>query len=172
MNRNWMIKAGVCAAALGVVTVANAQTNGPSGVSARLGIFLPTGNAAKDLGNSWFGFGADYKLRKYAVGAPTEDTLSYLSVSADYYEKGDLRAIPVALNYNVRNGQLVYSAGLGVDFVRTFSDSTTGLSGQLGVTYEFANANAPTTPFFVQAKYYISSKSDLNGFGVYAGFRF
>lgn len=158
--------------ALGVAGAANAQTNGPTGISARIGVFFPTDDLAKDLGSTWFGFGADYKLNRFSVGAPTQSTLSYLSVSVDYYEKDDLRSIPIALNYNVRSGQIVYSAGLGVDFVRTFSDDTTGLGGQLGIAYEFSNSNSPSNPFFVQAKYFFSSKSDLNGFGVYAGFRF
>jgi hypothetical protein len=167
-----MVKSGLLVAALGVVAAADAQTTGPTGISGRIGIFFPTDSVASDLGSAWFAFGADYKLNRYSVDAPTADTLSFLSVSFDYYEKDDLRAIPIALNYNVRSGQIVWSAGIGVDFVRTFSDDSTGLGGQLGVTYEFANRNAPYNPFFVQAKYFLSSESDLNGFGVYAGFRF
>jgi hypothetical protein len=160
------------AVAVGAAGMANAQTNGPSGISARIGVFFPTDDFARNVGDQWFMFGADYKLNRYSVDAPTASTLSFLSISADYYEKDDLRAIPVALNYNVRSGQIVYSAGLGVDFVRIPSDNTIGLSGQLGITYEFANANAPVNPFFVQAKYFFSSKSELNGFGVFAGYRF
>jgi hypothetical protein len=172
MKRNWFVKVGVVAMAIGAAGAANAQTNGPSGFSARLGIFFPTNDLARDLGSTWFAFGGDYKLTRYSVDAPTRETLSYLSISADYYEKDDLRSIPIALNYNVRSGQIVWSAGIGVDFVRTFTDDTTGFGGQLGATYEFANTNAPNNPFFVQAKYFFSSKSDLNGFGVYAGYRF
>lgn len=173
MNTNWLVKMGVMSAILGVAGAANAQTNGPSGFSGRLGIFFPSDSLARDLGKTWFGFGADYKLNKVAVGAPTTETLSYLSISADYYEKSSRRAIPVALNYNVRSGQIVYSAGLGVDFVRPIvGRNDSGLSGQLGFTYEFANTNAPTNPLFVQAKYFFSSDSNLSGFGVYAGFRF
>ena len=172
MNRNWIAKAGVVAVALGVAGAASAQTNGPSGISARIGVFFPTDDLAKDLGKTWFGFGADYKITRYSVDAPTSDTLSYISISADYYEKGGTRSIPVAVNYNVRNGQLVWSAGLGVDFVRLPADNSLGLSGQLGATYEFKNGSAPYNPFFVQAKYFFSSKSELNGFGVYAGYRF
>jgi hypothetical protein len=172
MKKNWVLKAGVLVAAFGVVGAANAQTNGPTGISARIGVFFPTDDLARDLGSTWFAFGGDYKLNRIGVNSPNAETLSYLSISADYYEKDDLRSIPIALNYNVRSGQIVYSAGIGVDFVRTFSDDTTGLGGQLGIAYEFSNANSPNNPFFVQAKYFFSSKSDLNGFGVYAGYRF
>ena len=90
------MKVGVVAMAIGAAGAANAQTNGPSGFSARLGIFFPTNDLARDLGSTWFAFGGDYKLTRYSVDAPTRETLSYLSISADYYEKDDLRSIPIA----------------------------------------------------------------------------
>lgn len=151
--------------------VAGAQTNGPSGFSVRLGAFFPTSSVARALNNTWFTGGLDYKITRYSVDAPTEDTLSYLSLSADYYESKGVRNIPVALHYNIRNGQFVYSAGVGADFRRIGGDGV-GLHGQLSAAYEFANANSPNTPFFVQAKYFFASKSVLNGLGVYFGWRF
>jgi len=172
MRKSSIAKLGVAALAVAFSGIASAQTTGPSGISARLGVFLPTNNLARDLGRTWFAFGADYKLNRYSVEAPTTATRSFLSISADYYEKSGTRAIPVALQYNVRSGQLVFHGGLGVDFVRVVDDSTIGLSGQLGATYEFANTNQPYNPFFVQAKYFFSSKSELSGFGIFVGYRF
>ncbi|AIE86925.1 hypothetical protein [Fimbriimonas ginsengisoli] len=171
MRKSWIAKAAVAASVLACVGVANAQTNGPSGISARIGVFFPTNDLARDIGKTWFAFGADYKLKE--IPAPEANGhVSYISITGDYYEKDGVRAIPIALNYNIRVNQLVFSAGLGVDFVR-IGTSSTGLSGQLGATYEFANSGSTSyNPFFVQAKYFFSSKSDLNGFGVYAGYRF
>jgi len=166
-------KLAMMAAVLGVAGVAGAQTNGPTGLSARLGVFFPTSDLAQSAGKSWFGFGADYKLNSVNVAPARGEYMSYLSISADYYEKSGLRAIPVAVNYNVRAAQLVFSGGVGIDFVRVGNNDDSGFAGQLGATYEFANSGKTTmNPFFLQAKYYFSSKSDLNGFGIYAGYRF
>lgn len=164
--------AGV-AAVLGFVGVAGAQTNGPAGISARLGVFFPTSDVARAASKNWFAFGADYKLQGVNVAPARGEYASYLSISGDFYEKGNLRAIPVAVNYNVRAQQLVFSGGIGMDFVRIGSSDKSGFAGQLGATYEFANSGKTTVnPFFVQAKYFFSSKSDLNGFGLYLGYRF
>jgi len=154
-----------CVAASGI---ACSQTNGPTGLSVRLGIFLPTSDFARSIGNSWFTGGIDYKLNSVAVTPMSGTTSSYLSLSADYYEKSPLRAIPVAINYNVRTSQIVWSVGIGVDFDRVGTDST-GIGGQVGVAYEFGPS---PTPFFIQAKYFLDAKSDLDGFGIYAGVRF
>lgn len=173
MRKTWIAKAAAVATVAACMGAASAQTNGPTGISARLGVFFPTSDLARDLGKTWFAFGADYKLSSVSVEPARGAYASYLSVSADYYEKNDLRAIPVAVNYNVRANQFVFSGGIGIDFVRTLSDNTSGFSGQLAATYEFANSGSTSNnPFFVQAKYFFSSKSDLSGFGVYVGYRF
>lgn len=173
MRNNWIVKVAAAASVLGVAGIAGAQTNGPTGISARLGVFFPTSDPARDLGKSWFGFGADYKLQSVNVQPARGEYASYLSVSGDYYEKGGARAMPIAINYNVRANQLVFSGGVGIDFVRAFGDDSSGFSGQLAATYEFAQSGRTnSTPFFVQAKYFFSSKSDLSGIGVYAGVRF
>ena len=160
--------AGVAALLVAVPTVAGAQTNGPTGISARIGVFMPTANVAKALSKNWMAFGLDYKLKSQMMAAPTEDTLAYLSVSADYYSKNNTSAMPIALNYNIRASQIVWSAGIGMDFVR-IGTNTSGFAAQVGAAYEFGPG---PTPFFLQAKYFFSSKTDLNGFGIYAGARF
>ncbi len=168
MRKSWLAMAGVAALLVAVPGVASAQTNGPMGLSARVGLFFPTSNLARNLGQNWFAFGADYKINRMAMSAPTEDTLAYLSVSFDYYSKGNSSAIPIALNYNVRASQIVWHAGIGLDIVR-FGANTSGFAAQVGAAYEFGPG---PTPFFLQAKYFFSSKSDLNGFGVFVGARF
>lgn len=164
----------VAVAALGsVAATAGAQTNGPLGLSARIGVFLPTNTS--DIGNStWFNFGVDYKLNHFNVSAPTEGTQSYLGISADYYFSGSNSNVPVALTYNIRQSQLVYSAGIGADFYNVDDVNKTGtsLGGQVGVAYEFGNAGRADKPLFVQAKYFITRRSELSGFGLYLGYRF
>jgi len=157
--------AGACVGAAG------AQTNGPSGFSARIGGFFPTNSLASDIGGTWFAFGVDYKLNALSVSLPQTATQSYFGLSADYYAHGGDNTIPVAFTYNLRQNQMVFSAGIGPEFrnASDLTDNGVGLSGQVGFTYEFGNT---PTPFFVQAKYFLSSRSELSGFGVYAGLRF
>jgi len=173
MRMSLATKAVAASVIFGCVGMAGAQTNGPTGLSARIGVFFPTSNLARDLAAQWFAFGADYKLQNYSTGTVGQGMPSYISVSADYYQKGDTSAIPIAVNYNVRSGQLVFAAGVGVDFMRVLGNGTTGIGGQVAATYEFAQSGKTnSTPFFIQAKYFLSSKSDLNGFGVFLGVRF
>ena len=146
MRKSWIAKVSVAGLVLAGAGVASAQTNGPTGLTARVGVFFPTERIGS---SSWFAFGADYKIQSSNVSAPTEDTLAYLGISADYYSSGGNSALPIALTYNVRSGQLVWHAGLGLDFVRLV-DSTSGLAGQVGATYEFGENTM--TPFIVQAR--------------------
>lgn len=152
----------------GVAATASAQTNGSNGLSARVGVFLPTDTINF---SSAFAAGIDYKLRSFRLRTPAEGTQSYLGVSVDYYGNNDNSNIPVALTYNVRSGQIVYSAGVGVDF-RAGDDTGTSLGGQVGIAYEFGSAGRAANPIFVQAKYFLTDKSDLSGFGLYLGYRF
>lgn len=148
-----------------------AQTNGPTGFSARLGYFFTTNNGSFDGG---FGAGIDYKLNNFSVRAPGEGLQSYLGVSLDYYGGDGASNIPLALTYNVRSGDIVYSAGVGVNFynIDDVDETGTSLGGQVGIAYEFGNAGRMDKPLFVSAKYFLTRKSDLGGFGVYVGYRF
>ncbi len=160
------------AALAALASAASAQTNGPTGFSARLGLFVATNDSSFSTG---FAGGVDYKISSFGVRAPGEGLQSYLGVSADYYGDGGTSNIPVALTYNVRSGALVYSAGIGVDFynIDKLNNGTgTSLGGQVGIAYEFGNAGRVDKPLFVAAKYFITRKSDLGGFGLYVGYRF
>lgn len=159
------------AALAALAAAAPAQTNGPTGFSARLGIFLATNDSSFSTA---FAGGIDYKINQFNVTSPGEGLQSYLGVSADYYGSGNSSNIPLALTYNVRSGDLVYSAGIGVDFynVDRLDETGTSLGGQVGIAYEFGNAGRVDKPLFVAAKYFITRKSDLGGFGLYVGYRF
>lgn len=171
MNMKTTLRAGILAIAICSAALSAAQTNGPQSLSVRIGAIFPSNRAARDVGKTWLGFGVDYKLKEFKVDGP-QGTLSYISVSADYYKKDELSAVPFAVNYNVRQGQAVFSAGIGFDTTKVNHKDSTGFSGQLGYTYEFRNGKSANNPFFLQAKYFFASKSVLNALGVFAGYRF
>ena len=156
------------AALSGAAAIANAQTNGPLGLSARLGLFVPTDNV--DFSTA-FAAGIDYKISNFSVRAPGEGLQSYLGVSLDYYGNNDNSNVPLHLTYNVRSGNIVYNAGIGVDF-RAGNDTGTSLGGRVGIAYEFGNSGRMDKPIFVQANYFLTDKSSLSGFGLYVGYRF
>jgi len=165
------IKLGFVALAAACVAAANADNSGMTGISGRVGIFWPSAGSARDLGTTWFAFGADYKLNTIPVSIPGSGLQSYLSLSGDYYAHGGNRDMPFALNFNVRQNQFVFSAGIGPDF-RNSGDLTStgvGIGEQIGVTYELGNM---PTPMFIQAKYFMASKPELSGLAAYVGIRF
>jgi len=150
---------------------ANAQTNGPTGISVRLGAYFPTNSLGSDLASTWFAGGIDYKLNTLSVKAPITNTEGYFGISADYYGHGGDNDIPVALTYNLRQGQIVFSAGIGPDFrnATDLTDNGVGIAEQVGIAYEFVHSY---TPVFIAAKYFFASKPELSGAGVYLGIRF
>ena len=148
-----------------------ADTPSMTGLSARIGSFMPTNSLASDLGHNWFGFGVDYKISNLSLKVPITGTETFFGISADYYSHGSDSDIPVALTANTRQGQFLYSVGVGPDF-RNSGDLTStgvGIGEQVAVSYEFGNT---PTPVFLQAKYFLSSKPQLSGFGFYLGVRF
>ncbi len=171
MRKTTIAKLSLMAGAMMAISFAGAQTNGPQGYSVRLGLFMPSNNLASELGHTWFGLGVDYKLNSMQTTSPSKGDQAYFGISADYYSHGSNSDIPVAFTYNLRQGQMVWSAGLGPDF-RNSGDLTStgiGLGEQIGVAYEFGNT---ATPFFVAAKYFFSSKPELSGLGIFIGARF
>lgn len=159
------------AALTGVAATSSAQTNGPTGVSARVGVFFPTDDLAFSTA---FSAGVDYKFKSFSLKSPGEGLQSYLGASLDYYGSDGSSNVPLALTYNVRSGSLVYSAGIGVDFydVDRSGDTGTSLGGQIGIAYEFSNVGRIDNPIFVSAKYFLTDRSELSGFGLYVGVRF
>jgi len=162
-----LAKVGTAAFVLGAACMAAAQS--PTGISARIGGFVPTSDG---IGGTWFGLGLDYRLNSLPATIPGSGTAAYWGLSADWYTHGSDSNIPIVINYNLKSNGFTYSIGAGVEFydVPGFSSSTgTGWDGQLGVAYEFGSL---PTPVFVQVKYFLSGKSDLDGFGLYAGVHF
>lgn len=168
MKTSRLASLAALAALTGVAATAGAQTNGPTGVSARVGVFFPTDSG--EFGSA-FAAGLDYKLSRFSLRSPSDGLQSYLGLSADYYGDGSNNNIPVALTYNVRSGNIVYHAGVGIDFYAG-DDTGTSLGGQVGIAYEFGNAGEANKPIFLQAKYFLTNKSQFSGFGLYVGYRF
>jgi hypothetical protein len=160
---------GVVAAAA-AVSIAGAQAT-PSGISARIGMFLPTNSLASDLGHTWFSFGGDIKLSTMSASVPVAGTEAFFGISADYYSHGSDSDIPVALTYNVKQGPIAFGVGVGPEF-RNAGDLTStgvGIAEQVSFSYEISKM---AMPIFLEAKYFLSSKSELSGFGLYVGMRF
>ncbi len=158
---------------------ASAQSGQPSGISARIGLFLPSNKAAEDEGTTWLSFGLDYRFNQSNAPAMVmrNGTGTFYSLSVDYYDKGGYRNIPIAVNYNVRAQQLIFTAGAGGCIETAADHETIGLGFQIAVTYEFTGSaqtigQMNQKPFFLQAKYFLASDSALDGLGVYVGMRF
>jgi hypothetical protein len=168
MTTSKYLKVGMIALAGACIGAASAQSSGPLGISARIGGFYPSSDSARNLSSTWYSFGLDFKLSTLpSLGTGFH---SYIGLSGDYIGNGGDNIIPVALTYNIRQGQMVYSAGLGPEFRNDgdLESSSVGLGEQVGVAYEFGNM---PTPIFIQAKYFFGS-SQLNGLGVFLGVRF
>jgi len=163
------------AAAVGAAIVfagaasAHGQESRPIGLSLRAGLFFPSNGDARDAeGNTWFVGGAEFKVRDFTLKGMGEGYLGSLSLSVDTIGKGDIKNIPVLLNYVGRKNEFFYSAGLGADFSSFDGDSRTRLGYQFGIGYDFQQGR---TPLFLEAKYWGTSKSEFNGFAIYAGIR-
>ncbi|MCE9558901.1 MAG: outer membrane beta-barrel protein [Armatimonadetes bacterium] len=160
-----------------VCVSAFAQESKPVGLSARIGLFLPTAQAAKNAGKQWFGFGLDYKLGDIKYAKEGDSSSASYGISLDYINKNDFRMVPVTYTYTVRTQEgFYYKAGLGVAMIKEprtgatpGTDSKTAFAYQLGVGMD---VKAVSMPAFVEVKYFGSSRSNLNGLGAFFGVRF
>lgn len=160
------------ALALSTVVIAGASVAAmaddvkPVGLSVRAGLFVPSDSGVRDAGSSWFGFGADFKLRDVTIrggSAPSE-----LAISLDYATKGDFRIAPVTLNFTQHRGDLYYLFGAGIGFSKTATADSTKFAYVAGVGFDFSKG---ANPLFVEVRFHGNEDSTLNGFGVYLGTR-
>lgn len=162
-------------AVFGAATQANAQYQKPIGVSARVGLFYPSNGDARDVeGQGWFGLGAEYKIRDLHFSDNNSKYTSMLTASLDYYGKGSFSQVPLLLNYVAHMESFYWTGGVGIGFGRVpvaagGSESDTEFAFQVGVGYDFVKSQLP---LFLELKYFGSSESKLNGFGIYGGIRF
>jgi hypothetical protein len=147
----------------------HAQESKPFGLSIRAGLFFPANSDARHSeGDSWFAGGLEYKLKDVNWKGAGEGYNGHISLSLDTITKGDFKNVPILLNYVARKNEWFYTAGLGVSFSSLDGDDRTRLGYQLGFGYDFTQGK---TPIFLEAKYWGTSKSEFNGFGIYAGIR-
>jgi hypothetical protein len=169
MRNRWIAKAGVAALVVGCAAGASAQSNGPTGISLRIGAFFPTSSGA---GGTYTAFGADYKLSSLPGNVTGSGMIGYWGLSADYYSRGGASNLPLVVNYNLRQGAIVYSLGAGVEFYNLDDlngSSGTGFDAQAGIAYDISTK---VIPVFLQAKFFLASHDADRGFGIYAGVRF
>jgi hypothetical protein len=161
-------------AALGIASAASAQYGKPQGISLRGGMFFPSAASAKAEGKTWFGVGIDYKLKDLNYARTPDDFDTSFVLSLDYYGKGDHSNMPLLVNWVSRRDAFYYSAGGGLGFAKT-PDGLGGTETQTELSYAFAvgfEFQQGSMPFFVEARYFGSAESALNGYGIFAGIRF
>jgi hypothetical protein len=172
MKRSIVVLAGLAALA----AVAPAQTSKPIGLSVRAGLLWPTSGFGRDQGRTWFGIGAEFKIKDSTFGVNDRASSGMLTISADYYGKGAANSVPVLLNYVGMKNEIYYSLGAGFAFNRdevisagvASSRNKTDFAYGLGLGYNFQHGQ---NPLFVELRYFGSGNSNLNAFGAYIGVR-
>ena len=158
--------------ALAVVSSAFTQVSKPTGLSVRLGLFMPSSSIGRNEGNSWFGGGVDWKIKEGMMG--NSGASGTYSVSADWFGKGSLSTVPVMLNFTSHNKESYWSVGAGVALTRDYvvvgavrnSRNKTNFGYTAALGWEFQKGS---NPLFVEGRYFGNSNSNLSGFGVFVG---
>lgn len=152
------------------------QESKPVGLSVRAGLIFPMSGYGRDVGSTWFGIGGEFKVRDMGFGTMDRGMASHLSVSLDWYGKGEASAVPLLLNWVANQNQIYWTAGAGLAFTRdeeivggvARGRNRTNLAFTLGVGYNFQTG---TNPFFVEGRFMGNSNSNLNALGAYVGVR-
>jgi hypothetical protein len=171
-----MKKTVLALAVAALAAPAFAQYEKPLGVSVRAGLFFPSNASARDReGQSWFTVGADYKIKDLNLGGTSPGYSGALHLSVDYYGKGSYNNVPLMLQFIGRtDGGFYYGVGAGIGFTRVPNPGGGSSNDEdfvYGFTagYDFVRGG---TPLFVEAKYFGSNESQLNGFAIVGGIRF
>ncbi len=165
-----MKKLTMIAAAILVAGSAFAADSKLSGLNLRLGLFYPTDGDTRDFtSDTWFGGGVDYKIRDMQFGGGS--MVSYaLGLSLDYFEKDDVRVMPLLVTLTGTQNQGIYwLVGAGVSFNRVPGENETKFAYALGLGYEFKSG---MNPISFEVRYMGNSRSELAGVGAFVGFKF
>ena len=166
------LTAGMAGLGLALAGQAGAQVVKPLGLSLRAGVLFPSDSGFRNKSNSVFAYGIDYKIQGLNLGgAPGMNDA--LSISLDHYEQGSYRATPIMLNMVTYQNQMYIIYGAGI--TSTSRPVAGGTSNKTSFGYDFGvgyNFQSGVTPSFLEARFFGSSTSELNGIGVYAGVRF
>ncbi len=167
MIRTYVTAFALVTMALAMPMVAAAQAPNPIGVTLRAGPFFPLNSNARSNATVWPAIGGEMRFMSLGTKSYTNN---WLSVSVDWMGRGNWSQTPVLVNYVSHSGQVFFDAGAGVGFASEPSSSGTDFAYQAGIGYEF-----PTTSpsiIFVEAKYWGSDRTELDGFAAYIGVRF
>ena len=162
--------AAIAALALAMSAMAGAQMSKPSGISIRGGAFMPSDSAARAIGNTWLGAGVEWKGGDINRNGYTANSHAHWSISVDWYGKNDTSAIPVLVNYVEKNQSFYWSAGVGMSMLDDGTDNLSKLGYSVALGWD-APSNSGM-PWFLEGRYFGSSESAFNGFGMYVGLRF
>jgi opacity protein-like surface antigen len=154
-------------------SMALAQETKPLGVSIKVGQFSPSSRAGKEEGKGWISFGIDTKIKDMRFDKGRGE---YLTVSADFFQKGDLRSVPVTLNWVSRTNEWYVFGGAGVSFTQDYrivgldreSEDSIELAYVLGVGYDFQYQRSP---LFGEVRFHGNGNDRLNGFSIAVGLR-
>jgi hypothetical protein len=164
--------------AIGAVMVAAAvpayaQVAEPVGLSVRVGTFLPSEQAARNISRAWFAAGAQYVVSDTTPfsrpGYRTE-----FAVSLDYTARNNYRQLPLLVNYiGHLSDRLSYSAGVGFAFTQTPAAGgtmdKTRFAYAIGAAYDLQTTGR--FPLFIEGRFMGNEKSELNGIGLFLGIR-
>jgi len=161
----------------GMATLSFAQESKPLGLSARVGLFFPSAEKARNAGKQWLGFGLDYKLGDLKFAKNNADSQAHYGLSVDFLSKNGLRSTPLTLNYvSTTPGHegTYYFGGVGVNFAEEKDNSNnkvnkTGLAFQFGAGMDIKGQKLPA---FAQLKWMGGSRTLFNGFKIDIGVRF
>lgn len=158
--------------ALAAVSVA--QEVKPVGFSLKFGQFVPQNNRAEQEGKKWTLIGIDTKIKDIKYGAKGNGR--YLTLSADYYGKGDFSSIPVMVNYVTRSNEWYYLFGVGAAYVTDvfeigpdrFEEESFEVAFTAGIGYDFQQWKMP---LFGEVRFMGNGNNRLNGYVISVGIR-
>lgn len=178
-NVKW---ARLCALMIGCAVLGATNAQGQQmGVSAKVGSFFPGHSEGRDAGSQWVSFGLEYRVRTLSMSMTEPASSTGLTISADFFQAGDYRNIPVLLNFVSETGDVYWAFGAGVGFGKTQEVETSGSStiftteSRTNVAYAMRvgyNITRGASPMFVELGYQGSSEARLSGFSAMVGTRF
>lgn len=169
MFKDWS-RAAATAAAVGVAACVSAQISPTNVSSVRAGVFFPSDSRSRNVSETWFAAGVDFRVPFPGISVPGTGASAWLSFSADYYERGGNRSIPLIASYNIRVQKFTYSAGVGASFYR-LAGGDERISLDFSASLSYALVDAPL-PVYLQARYYQGPRDELRGIAVMVGVRF
>jgi len=142
----------------------------------KFGTFEPSAGRAREEGKGWTLIGVEVYVSRLSHDASSPGESSWLTVSVDNYQKGDLEATPVLLNFLTRSKDWQYTLGTGLAFnqqitgtgVTLDTERKTAFAYHFGVGYRLRSLGFPAV---LELRYFGNAYDTLNGFGFCVGLR-